>query len=191
MDSTHLIQLGISFCEVTENGNEFSWQFTFKEFNEEDHSHSTTFVAFLKEPGEGIESYKFVNKLMESSLLSNPKIKWVTSHGYSDFVYLIKMLFIRRVLPLGVNEFQDMMNSIFCGGVIDLRCMENNLSDFPSKKLKEVANSMEAQLDKIILHRASHDSLLTLKLFKKLKETCYYNSNSMNEIEGFIFDLDD
>jgi hypothetical protein len=34
--TTHLIQLDLSFCEVTENGDEFSWQFTFKEFNEED-----------------------------------------------------------------------------------------------------------------------------------------------------------
>ena len=85
------------------------------------------------------------------------------------------MMFVGRVLPLEVNEFQDMINSIFCGGVIDLRCMENNLSDFPSKKLKDVANSMEVQLDGIILHRAGHDSLFTLKLFKKFKETCYYN----------------
>ena len=69
--------------------------------------------------------------------------------------------------------------------------MQNNLSDFPSKKLKDVANSMEAQLGGIILHRVGHDSLLTLKLFKKFKETCYYNSNSMNEMEGFIFSLDD
>jgi hypothetical protein len=86
--TTHLIQLDLSFCEVTENEDEFSWQFTFKEFNEEDHSHNTTFVAFLKEPGDdllvknqlnGIESYEFVKKLMESSLLSNPKL-----NGRSD-----------------------------------------------------------------------------------------------------------
>ena len=124
VNSTHLIQLGISFCEITENGDEFSWQFTFKEFNEKDYSHSTTFVAFLEEPGDnllvknklnGIESYKFVNQLMESSLLSNPKIKWVTFHGNSDFGYLIKMMSIGRVLSLEVNEFQGMMNSIFCG----------------------------------------------------------------------------
>jgi hypothetical protein len=101
------------------------------------------------------------------------------------------MLSIGRVLPLEVNEFKDMMNSIFCGGVIDLRYMMNILSDFPNKKLKDVANSVKAQLDEIILHRAGHDSLLTLKLFKKFKETSYYNSNSMKEIEGFIFGVDD
>jgi hypothetical protein len=77
------------------------------------------------------------------------------------------------------------------GGVIDLRYMLNSLSDFPNKKLKDIANSMEAQLDGIILHRAGHDSLLTLKLFKKFKKTGYYNSNSMKEMEGFIFGLDD
>ena len=156
LDSTHLIQLGLSFCEVTENGDEFSWQFIFKEFNDEDHSHSNMFVAFLKEPGDdllvknklnGIESYKFVNKLMESSLLSNPKIKWVTFHGNSGFSYLIKMLSIGRVLRLEVNECKDILNSIFCGGVIDLRYTLNSLSDFHSKKLKDVANFMEAQLD--------------------------------------------
>jgi hypothetical protein len=54
------------------------------------------------------------------------------------------MLSIRRVLPLDVNEFKDMMNSIFCGGVIDLRYMLNSLFDFPSKKLKDVTNSMES-----------------------------------------------
>jgi hypothetical protein len=83
VDSTHLIQLGLSFYEATENGDEFSWQFTFKEFNEEDHSHNTTPITFLKEPGDnlliknqlnGIESYKFMKKLMESSLSSNPKL---------------------------------------------------------------------------------------------------------------------
>ena len=109
VDSTHLIQLWLSFCEVTKNGDEFSWQFTFKEFKKENHSHNTTSVTFPKEPGDdlfvknklnGIESYKFVNKSMESSLLSNPKIKWVTFHGNSDFSYLIKILSIRRVLPL-------------------------------------------------------------------------------------------
>ncbi|KAE8036968.1 hypothetical protein FH972_009598 [Carpinus fangiana] len=97
VDSTHLMQLGLSFCEVTENGefgDESSWQFTFKEFKEEDHSHNTMSIAFLKEPGDdllaenrlnGIESNKFVKKLMKSSLLSNPKIKWVAFHGNSDF----------------------------------------------------------------------------------------------------------
>ena len=58
-----------------------------------------------------------------------------------------KVLSIGRVLRLEVNEFKDMMNSIFCGGVIDLRYMFNSLSDFHSKKLKDVANFMEVQLD--------------------------------------------
>ena len=57
------------------------------------------------------------------------------------------MLSIGIVLRLEVNEFKDMMNSVFCGGVIDLRYMLNNFSDFHSKKLKDVACSMEAQLD--------------------------------------------
>ena len=92
-----------------------------------------------------------------------------------EFRLFDKILSIGRVLWLEVNEFKVMMNSIFCGGVIDLRYMLNSLSDFHSKKLKDIANSMEAQLDGIILHRAGHDSLFTLKLFKKFKETCYYN----------------
>jgi hypothetical protein len=83
VDSTHLIQLGIPLCEVTENWDEFSWQFTFKEFNEEDYSHNTTSIVFLKEPGDDllvknqlncIENYEFVKKLMESSFSSNPKL---------------------------------------------------------------------------------------------------------------------
>ena len=67
----------------------------------------------------------------------------------------------------------------------------NSLSDFPSKMLKDVANFVKAQLDGIILHLVVHDSLLTLKLFKKFKETGCYNSNSMKEMEDFIFGLDD
>ncbi|KAC3627195.1 hypothetical protein FH972_027200 [Carpinus fangiana] len=146
VDSTHLIQLGLSFCEVIENGefgNESSWQFTFKEFKEEDHSHNTTYVAFLKEPGDnllvknqldGIKSNEFEKKLMESSLLSNPKLNGLTFHGNLDISYLIKMLSIRRVLPLKVNEFKGMMNSIFCGGMIGY--LVNGLSDFPIKTLK-------------------------------------------------------
>ena len=101
----HLTQLGLSFCMVIEIGDEFCWQFTFKEFSEEDHSHNTMSVVFLKEHGDdllvknqrnGIERYEFVEKLMESSLFSNPKIKWVTFHGNSDFGYLIKFCLLEE-----------------------------------------------------------------------------------------------
>ena len=105
MDFTHLTQLGLFFCEVSENGDEFSWQFTFKEFDEEDHSHNTMSVVLLKEHEDnllvkiqlnGIQSYEFVEKLMESSLFSNPKIKRVTFHGNSDFGYLIKFCLLEE-----------------------------------------------------------------------------------------------
>ncbi|SGZ58452.1 CIC11C00000004614 [Sungouiella intermedia] len=113
-DLLNLIQL--SMCAVKVRNNEISgsviWQFNFlydltKEmFNEEHLSMltQTSQINFASHMSQGIPHFAFAELMIESGLLLDPSINWLSYHSGYDLGFLISLL-TNNILPGDEREF--------------------------------------------------------------------------------------
>lgn len=113
-DLLNLIQL--SLCAVKVRNNEISnsviWQFNFlydltKEmFNEEHLSmlSQTSQINFASHMSQGIPHFTFAELMMESGLLLDPSINWLSYHSGYDLGFLISLL-TNDLLPNDEKDF--------------------------------------------------------------------------------------
>ncbi|KAJ7966249.1 Ribonuclease CAF1 [Quillaja saponaria] len=197
VDMLKLIQLGLTFSD--ENGNLpscgtdkfFIWQFNFREFNVSEDIFASDSIELLHECGidfkknieKGIDVIQFGELLMTSGVVLNEDVHWVTFHSGYDFGYLLKLLTCRS-LPDTQAGFFDLM-SIFFPVVYDI------------KHLMKFCDGLHGGLNKLaellgvervgVCHQAGSDSLLTVCIFRKLRDTVF--NGSTQKYSGVLYGL--
>mmetsp|Transcript_17706 Transcript_17706/g.44750 ORF Transcript_17706/g.44750 Transcript_17706/m.44750 type:complete len:286 (-) Transcript_17706:7-864(-) len=141
-------------------------------------------VNFYNHKKKGIKMDKFAYFLINSGLVLNKKIKWISFHSGYDFGYLIKIL-TNNFLPPTKNEFFKLLQLFFpCS--------------YDMKYLGIYSNDLYGGLNKLAdkfnvprigpVHQAGSDSLLTLKVFFKLRDT-FFNGKIQEKHQGILYGL--
>ncbi|VVA91488.1 unnamed protein product [Arabis nemorensis] len=194
----NMIQLGLTLSD--EQGNlptcgtnkkQCVWQFNFREFNLKTDMFAIDSIDLLRQSGIdfaknrefGIESNRFAQLLMGSGVVLNDKIQWITFHCGYDFGYLLKLL-TGKNLPEKQSEFFSRVKMFF-PVLYDIK----HLMDFCSGVyggLSKAADKLEVKRVGIS-HQAGSDSLLTLRVFRKMKETKF--TGPMDKYSGVLYGL--
>jgi CCR4-NOT transcription complex subunit 7/8 len=122
VDATKIIQLGLTLSNAKGDSG-YVWEFNFKGFDKETDLHDLESIQLLEQQGidlnknreKGIESKEFVRLIVNSGLLWNSNITWVTFHGAYDFGYLIKIL-TGRELPYVLCERSRISHTLKSSG---------------------------------------------------------------------------
>lgn len=193
-----LIQLGLTLSDEQgnlptcgTNNKQCLWQFNFREFDLTSDMFAIDSITLLRNSGidfekyneSGIDSKRFAERLMGSGIVLNEKIQWVTFHCGYDFGYLLRVL-LARDLPDEQYEFLGRVK--VCFPVV-----------YDIKHLMNFCTGIYGGLDSVAVllgvkrvgtsHQAGSDSLLTLRVFNKMKEI--YFAASMDKYCGVLFGL--
>lgn len=193
VDSLQLIQFGISFANVID-GNiniEHCFQFNF-DFNLSSNMFAQDSIDLLLRSGVDFQYHKkkgicienFSNMLLNSGLIFNEKIYWISFHSGYDFGYLVKIL-TKKPLPKKDFDFLRLIEFYF-PNFYDVKYLNSFLGNFVGG-LNKLAEKL--QVFRIgQMHQAGSDSFLTLSVFKELK-TSYLDRNIEEKFKGILFGL--
>lgn len=132
---------------------------------------------FDKHKSRGIPHDKLGEYLTTSGLCMNPNVNWITFHGGIDFGYILKML-MGGEMPLEEAGFFEMMNAYFCN-YFDIKEIKRDMT-YLTGGLSKIAKELD--IDRIgTMHQAGSDSLVTSRVFFKLKDI--YRKNWPTEDE--------
>ncbi|EGR26864.1 hypothetical protein IMG5_079820 [Ichthyophthirius multifiliis] len=190
-----MIQLGLTFAKSDGTfPQKCTFQFNFA-FNKNKDNNTKEAIKFLEESGikfdmhqkQGIQLADFAEMFFGCGLLCNEDITWITFHGGFDFAYFLKLL-IDSKLPNTCKEFYEQFYLYF-PQTIDVKLVIQEIEGYKYKYLGLERLSKNLQIDRIgPQHQAGSDSLLTMKVFLKLKEKnsisqCYNQIFGLNELE--------
>ncbi|RAL60065.1 hypothetical protein DID88_000691 [Monilinia fructigena] len=175
-----------------------TWQFNFK-FSLSDDMYSDKGIDERKIAGtdfnrlkeEGIDPFEFGALLISSGLVCDEEKRWISGHAGYDFGYLTKIM-LQKALPDDEREF-DMLMKKFFPSIYDLKyllshgSLMNKLGQLPhvDAVTAEILQRCEPRpnLEAIIEilkvkrlgtpHQAGSDSLVTGRLFFKLRERLF------------------
>ena len=146
---------------------------------------------FEKHKTRGIPHSLFAEYLITSGIGINPNNHWITFHGGVDFGYMLKT-FLGTELPLDEQSFFDCMNTFFCN-YYDIKEIKRDI-DYLTGGLSKVAKELE--VERIgTMHQAGSDSLVTCRVFFKLKDLFkkWWQSDEVSSLEqrftGLIYGL--
>lgn len=175
-----------------------TWQFNFK-FSLKEDMYSEMSIEALRQAAvdfsrlevEGIDPFQFGALLVSSGLVCDDDMHWISFHGGYDFGYLTKVLLL---LPLPDDEFEfDKVMKRFFPSIYDVKYLmkqackqhgnrETTPLDGPtldilqkfqiSAGLEQLAESMKIKRQGLA-HQAGSDSLLTGKVFFKMRERIF------------------
>jgi CCR4-NOT transcription complex subunit 7/8 len=175
-----------------------TWQFNFK-FSLKDDMYSEVSIEALRQAGvdfqrleiEGIEPFHFGALLVSSGLVCDEDVHWISFHGGYDFGYLTKLLLL---LPLPDDEFEfDKFMKKFFPSIYDVKYLMKYairqhamgqltpldpsttevLTKFDLRSgLENLAESLKVKRQGLA-HQAGSDSLLTGKVFFKMRERIF------------------
>ncbi|XP_028788269.1 probable CCR4-associated factor 1 homolog 11 [Neltuma alba] len=205
-----IIQLGLTFSDSNRNltnfgtPNGYIWQFNFSDFDAEHDCHNVESIQLLEKQGidfvknkkEGIPSWLFLNFVLNSGLLFNPHLTWVTFHSFYDFGFMIKLL-IGRQLPPNVHLFRQMVARFFGPKIYDMKHIIKFCNGLYQKNcnglyggLERVARTLSVDRVAGKNHQAGSDSFLTLQTIMKLKDL-YFNGNlGLQKFQGIFYGLE-
>lgn len=117
---------------------------------------------------KGIPHQLFAEYLITQGICLNPDVHWITFHGGVDFGYLLKILLGHGTeLPREETSFFELLNSHFCN-YYDIKEIKRDI-EYLTGGLSKVAKELD--VERIgTMHQAGSDSLVTSKVFFKLKE---------------------
>ncbi|KAK2630080.1 hypothetical protein QTJ16_000900 [Diplocarpon rosae] len=190
-----------------------TWQFNFR-FSLEDDMYSEVSIDALRLAGvefsrlqnEGILPEAFGALLMTSGLVCDEDVHWVSFHGGYDFGYLTKLLHVNP-LPDDEFEFDKHMKKYF-PSIYDIKFLmkyairqhtmghatpldpqsSEVLAKFELKSgLENLAETLKIKRQGIA-HQAGSDSLLTGKVFFKMRERIF-NGELSEEHNGKVWGL--
>lgn len=193
VDLLKVIQIGFTLAD--KNGSfpvsESCWQFNFY-FDIETDLFAQDSIDLLVKSGvnfynhkkKGIKMEKFAHFLVNSGLVLNRKIKWISFHSGYDFGYLIKIL-TNNFLPKKKSEFFNLLQIFFpCS--------------YDMKYLGICSINLHGGLNKLAdkfnvsrfgpVHQAGSDSLLTLSVFFKMRDL-FFEGEIGEKYEGILFGL--
>jgi CCR4-NOT transcription complex subunit 7/8 len=175
-----------------------TWQFNFK-FSLKDDMYSEVSIEALRQAGvdfqrleiEGIDPFHFGALLVSSGLVCDEDVHWISFHGGYDFGYLTKLLLL---LPLPDDEFEfDKFMKKFFPSIYDVKYLMKYairqhamgqltpldpsttevLTKFDLRSgLENLAESLKVKRQGLA-HQAGSDSLLTGKVFFKMRERIF------------------
>jgi CCR4-NOT transcription complex subunit 7/8 len=175
-----------------------TWQFNFRFSLKEDmysevsiEALRTAGVEFDKHDSNGIDPFEFGALLISSGLVCEEDVRWISFHGGYDFGYLTKVL-LRLPLPDDEVEFDKFMKKFF-PSIYDIKYLmkyairQNQMgqSTTPDATVSEILNKFEQRqglesLGEILkikrqgqAHQAGSDSLMTGKVFFKMRERIF------------------
>ncbi|KAL4442279.1 hypothetical protein ABPG74_005620 [Tetrahymena malaccensis] len=189
-DNLNTIQIGLTFAKSDGTyPSACTFQFNFA-FNKDKDSCNKEAIKFLEESGiqfkdharRGIQPADFAELMYSSGLLFNEDICWVTFHGGFDYCYFLKTL-IDQKLPNTCKEFYEQQHHYFPLSV-DVKLIIQEIDGFKYLGLEKLSKSLD--LERIgPQHQAGSDSLMTMKVYFKLKEREKINFESIkNQIFG-------
>ena len=108
----------------------------------------------------------FGEHISTSGLIYNPETHWITFHGGVDYGYLMKLVH-NCEMAQDEQSFFSLMSSTF-SNFYDVKEIKRNF-EYLSGGLSKVAKELD--IDRIgTMHQAGSDSLITTRVFFKLKE---------------------
>ena len=197
VESTKLIQLGIT---LTNKNGEFpktipyhTWQFNFK-FDINNDKYSEESINLLKISGinfdnlkkDGINYKAFASGLINSGLVLNPKIKWISYHGLYDFAYLLKYLRNER-FPENENDFILTLQKYF-PIYYDIKMLIKDNINYFHGGLNRLISSLNIER-KGIMHQAGSDSIATIEIFHKLIKDESINKITLKKNKNVLYGI--
>eukprot|EP00186_Timspurckia_oligopyrenoides_P003214 CAMPEP_0182445492 /NCGR_PEP_ID=MMETSP1172-20130603/3598_1 /TAXON_ID=708627 /ORGANISM="Timspurckia oligopyrenoides, Strain CCMP3278" /LENGTH=364 /DNA_ID=CAMNT_0024641275 /DNA_START=65 /DNA_END=1156 /DNA_ORIENTATION=+ len=191
VDLLKIIQLGLAFAD--ENGNipqDYPcFQFNFK-FNLNEDMYAQDSIDLLTESGidfkqferDGIDVYHFGELLISSGLVLNDDVTWISFHSSFDFGYLLKVVTC-SILPDDEKSFFELM-SLYFPRFWDMKYL---MTDRFFGGLSKLAEFYEVQRYGQ-MHQAGSDSLLTLQVFFKMKQSTF-NGHITQEMMNTLYGL--
>lgn len=190
-----------------------TWQFNFK-FSLKDDMYSEPSIEALRQAGvdfnglerDGIDPSEFGALLITSGLVCDEDVRWISFHGGYDFGYLTKLL-ICKALPDDEREF-DMLVKKWFPSIYDVKYLlkyavkqhtmgqitpldtasADVLSKFEQKSgLENLAETLKIKRQGAA-HQAGSDSLLTGKIFFRIRERIF-NGEISDEHIGKVWGL--
>lgn len=192
-----------------------TWQFNFK-FSLKDDMYSEHSIEALRTAGvdfvglerDGIDPQEFGALLISSGLVCDEDVRWISFHGGYDFGYLTKLL-ICKALPDDEREF-DMLVKKWFPSIYDVKYLlkyavrqhtMGQITPLDSASAEVLAKFEQksglenlAEILKIKrqgnAHQAGSDSLLTGKIFFKIRERIFngeINEEHIGKVWGLGF----
>ncbi|CDJ38010.1 CCR4-NOT transcription complex subunit, putative [Eimeria tenella] len=198
VDLLKVIQLGLTFADSRGRLAEgtCTWQFNFRfDLNEDMYAQNS--IDFLKQSGidfdkqqkKGVEVHDFGELIMNSGLVMNEDVKWISFHGCYDFGYLLKLLTC-EALPESENAFFELVQDFF-PSLYDIKFLLRDLPNFnlsQGSSLQKVSEQLNVQRVGP-QHQAGSDSLVTCRTFFNLVESYFDGKIDEAKFSGVIYGL--
>lgn len=198
VDLLKVIQLGLTFADSSGRLAEgtCTWQFNFRfDLNEDMYAQNS--IDFLKQSGidfdkqqkKGVEVHDFGELIMNSGLVMNEDVKWISFHGCYDFGYLLKLLTC-EALPESENAFFELVQDFF-PSLYDIKFLLRDLPNFnlsQGSSLQKVSEQLNVQRVGP-QHQAGSDSLVTCRTFFNLVESYFDGKIDEAKFSGVIYGL--
>ncbi|OUC40487.1 CAF1 family ribonuclease [Trichinella nativa] len=203
VDLLKIIQIGLSFFNHQgETPSECStWQ---------EDMYAQDSIALLQKSGidfkrletDGINPIDFAELMYGSGLLLLDNVQWISFHSGYDFGYLVKML-TNRNLPNNETDFFIILRRFF-PNIFDLKYLMKSTRHLKGG-LQEIADQMKVLNERSFTfvertlfykvrrvgpqHQAGSDSLLTGKVYFKMKQTLFEGNINEQTFSGYLFGL--
>ncbi|XP_010932240.1 probable CCR4-associated factor 1 homolog 7 [Elaeis guineensis] len=168
------------------------WQFNFREFDVDADIADPDAVEILRGRGvdfvklreQGIDGRDFGELLMSSGAVLDDSVEWITSDGGYDIGFLLRIL-TGRMLPETLEEFFELVN-IFFPTLYDVKHLTTFCDDDLDGGLVQVAELLGVE-NVGLCRQAGCDSLLTTRVFRKMKER--YFDGAIEQYSGSLHGL--
>ena len=197
VESTKLIQLGITLSnkngEFPKNVPYHTWQFNLQ-FDIDNDKYSEESINLLKNSGidfenlkkNGINYKKFSSGLINSGLVLNPKIKWISYHGSYDFAYLLKIVRNEK-FPDNENDFIDTLKLYF-PIYFDIKMLLKDNDKYFHGGLNRLIYSLNIER-KGIKHQAGSDSIATIEAFHLLIKNESISKKKLKKYKNVLYGI--
>ena len=197
VESTKLIQIGIALSD--ENGDHpknypyYTWQFNFK-FDLEKDKFSEESINLLKNSGidfenlknNGIDFKDFAKELLNSSLILNPDVKWISFQGSYDFAYLLNLVY-NEGFPKNEKKFIETL-TLYFPEYYDVRMLVKDTEKYFYGGLNKLIYTLGIER-KGINHQAGSDSIATIEAFHKLIKNGIITKTKLKTFKNVLYGI--
>lgn len=215
IDLLRCMKLGLSISDTNGNKPEngpSTWQFNFK-YEADKEMLSAESLEVLRNGGfnfemskvHGVDAFEFAHLMMDSGLLMEPNITWITYHGIYDLGFLTNLL-INNLMPNNKEDFEWWVHK-FLPNVYDLNILEKSVKELKNPKSQnKQAPTLQPDSDSLnelgeelgiprfnIFGSAAGQSLLALLSYCQLSKICLHklpNGNDFTQFNGVLYGID-